>query len=167
MRLIGYCLLLAAAIATAWQLIWLGPQLPDPVASHFNANGQPNGWSSRSGFRLMHFLVQFGMASLLLGIAYGTKWIPDELINMPNKDYWLHPDRRAESLQKNGGVLVFIAGITSVLVAVVFQLVYVTNVQQNGQLPATSMLGPLVIYFLALGLAIWQALRNFKLPPQP
>ena len=73
------------------------PLVPDPLASHFGFSGRPNGWTS-------HFRMIAGLAALVLLFAaifaatffFGR--IPDRLINVPNKTYWLASERREATL---------------------------------------------------------------------
>jgi uncharacterized membrane protein len=74
--------------------LWYYPQLPDKVASHFGASGQPNAWSTKTFF-VAFYLVIIGISVLFfLGISFGISRVPVALINMPNKDYWLSGERR-------------------------------------------------------------------------
>lgn len=74
-------------------------QLPEVVASHFNASGAANGWQPKSAFFTV--FVGVSMLALLMGFAIPKIIfaIPAELINLPNKRYWLAPERRAETTQ--------------------------------------------------------------------
>ena len=72
-------------------------QLPAVVASHFNARGEPNGWQPKQAFFLV-FVVVSGIAALVgFGIPRIITSVPVELINLPNKSYWLAPERIAET----------------------------------------------------------------------
>ena len=74
-------------------------RLPDIVASHFNASGAPNGWESKTVF-LGFFVGATVLATLLVfGVPRLLGALPIELINLPNKQYWLGPERAAETLE--------------------------------------------------------------------
>jgi len=88
MILLIFLLALAAA-----HISYFAPRLPDTVVSHFDASGTPNGWMPRQAFLLLYgalFLV-LCIPFLLLGRL--IKVIPDRLVNLPNKQYWLEPIR--------------------------------------------------------------------------
>src|SRR5438552_3237464 len=86
------------AVSAALYFSSLYAQLPDVMASHFNARGVPNGWQTKSAF----FSVLVGVSVLAAVIGFGIPRIisvmPMELINLPNKRYWLAPEQRAETM---------------------------------------------------------------------
>ena len=77
----------------------LYPHLPSVVASHFDGRGVPNGWQTKQAF----FTVFSGMTVLCVLIGFGLASIigavPIQLINLPNKRYWLAPEHRDETLE--------------------------------------------------------------------
>jgi uncharacterized membrane protein len=88
-------LLLMLCIAHA---VYYYPLLPDRVASHFGASGQPDAWSSKDSFVKIYFVVIAFIAVLFPGIGLILRKIPASFINLPNKDYWLSPERREETI---------------------------------------------------------------------
>jgi uncharacterized membrane protein len=74
------------------------PLLPERMASHFGAGGFPNGWMSKAGFfGVFAVLVLFSTVMVFLAprqIAASS----DERIHLPRKEYWLTPERRAETM---------------------------------------------------------------------
>ena len=74
------------------------PMLPERVASHFGADGKADGWMTKSQFAIFYVGMTSFMTLLFLGIGKLIEVTPDELINLPNKEYWLAPARRAATL---------------------------------------------------------------------
>jgi len=73
-------------------------RLPERVATHFDGSGQPDGWMSRTEH--LRFMAVFGVAFPLFVpvIVYAIRFLPDRLLNLPNRDRWLAPGRRAETM---------------------------------------------------------------------
>ena len=85
------------ALYAAIHFSYYYPQLPAVVASHFNARGAANGWQTKSAFFVV--LVAVSVLAAVVGFAIPRiiTVLPVELINLPNKRYWLAPERRAET----------------------------------------------------------------------
>ncbi len=71
--------------------------LPERVATHFDADGEPNGWMSRADH--LAYMAGFGVAFpvFMIGICWSVRFLPVWMINLPHKEYWLAEERRAES----------------------------------------------------------------------
>jgi uncharacterized membrane protein len=93
--LIVFILLLMLCIAHA---VYYYPLLPDRVASHFGASGQPDAWSGKASFVKLYLIMVAFIAVLFPGIGLILRKIPAYLINLPNKDYWLAPERSEETI---------------------------------------------------------------------
>jgi len=72
-------------------------QLPAVVASHFNARGMPNGWQTKQAFFVVFAVVSFLIVFVAFGIPRLISALPPQLINLPNKQYWLAPQNLAET----------------------------------------------------------------------
>lgn len=146
-------------------LAWSTSRLPATVATHFDASGRPNGWMSHSAY--LRFILVFGLAFPLLvpAISYVARFLPAGCFNLPNRDYWLAPEHRAEvsaylfrhSLWFASLALGFVIGL------------HLSTVHANsvGYLPIWLVL-TLTGSFL-LGTAIWAIgmIRHFKRIPSP
>jgi ABC-type Fe3+ transport system permease subunit len=73
-------------------------QLPERVATHFDGSGRPNGYMSRTAH--LRFMVVFGVAFPLFvpAIVCASRFLSDRCYNLPNRDYWLAPARRPETM---------------------------------------------------------------------
>jgi uncharacterized membrane protein len=79
------------------------PLLPERMASHFASDGTPNGWQPKEVFLLLMGMVA-GVTATIGFLAPGLiARRPASQINLPNKEYWLAPERRAATME-------FIAG---------------------------------------------------------
>ena len=74
--------------------------LPDPVATHFGANGAPDGWMSKGG----HALFTLGMNVLLFCSIYWAARLvfvfPAKWVSLPNRDFWLSEEQRPQTERK-------------------------------------------------------------------
>jgi hypothetical protein len=82
----------------AASLAWAAQELPAKVASHFNAQGLPDGWMSRSQNLSVMGAIGLILPLFILGTGLLTAAIPSGSINLPNRDYWLGPEHRDETV---------------------------------------------------------------------
>ena len=92
-RLVFALLLLYAAVH--FSLVY--PRLPGVVASHFDARGVPNGWQPKPAFFGVLVVVSVVVAVIGFAIPKMIAVLPPQRINLPNKNYWLAPERLAET----------------------------------------------------------------------
>jgi hypothetical protein len=154
-------LLVAAAIM---QAVWQHARLPERVASHFNAAGAANGWMSRDGQTLAHIGIILFLAGMLGGLAWLTPRLPDELINLPRRDYWLAPGRRAATHAWLAALVRLFGCVLMGFFLALFHLVYRANVNgtQMPVAPAGLVLGGLLG---TVGLVLLGVLVRFARPP--
>lgn len=74
------------------------PMLPEQVASHFGTEGKADGWMTKSQFAIFYVVLTGFMTLLFLGIGKLIEVTPNEMINLPNREYWLAPARRAKTI---------------------------------------------------------------------
>jgi uncharacterized membrane protein len=93
-------LLLAAVGLIYFSLLY--PQLPDRMASHFNASGAATAWMPKSGFFMLIAIVTLAAGVPVFLVPLSMSKLSNDKINLPNKNYWLAPERRAETMQYLG-----------------------------------------------------------------
>lgn len=135
------------------------PQLPERVASHFGADGRPNGWQTKSMFSTFFYgalgiavLVGF-LVPMLLGL------LPSSAINLPNKRYWLAPERREESVQFIQNQMVWFGCGLLLLLSVAMFAAIQANLTPTPTMDPTSFLIALGAF---VAFAIYSAIRMFS-----
>ena len=140
---------------------WQGySEIPERLASHFNAAGAPNGWMSKDQF--------FTLNALLVGLAIFIgvfpplliAKLPPNLINLPNKDYWLAPERRAETVTFFERWFAWFACAFLLFLALVMQMVIQSNRSATPELPSDQFM--FLLFGFLLFTAVWVVLMARK-----
>jgi uncharacterized membrane protein len=142
------------------------PQLPERMASHFAADGTPNGWSPKEFFfLLMGFVVAMSAIPTFL-VPLKLRNLPPHKINLPNKHYWLAPEHEEDTFR------FFRAWMGWFGCALLFVLLFATTQAVNANLPSighfdsTAMLYVLLGFGLFVTVWLYAFLRHFKnVPP--
>jgi uncharacterized membrane protein len=91
---------LLGLIACAAAFTWLVNQgLPDPVASHFGPAGEADAFMPRGQYIAIMLAVTVVAPLLIVVVVSYALSRPGARINVPNRDYWLAPERRGETIQ--------------------------------------------------------------------
>jgi len=148
----------------AVQIAYYYPQLPDAMASHFDISGAPNAWQPKSAFFGLFSFIYVIFAVMFWTLPHLIMVTPPSLINMPNKAYWLAPERQGITAHLLGDQLMGLgAGVIGFLI-LVCQLTIVAN------LPGRSgSLGPEIWWLTGIFAALMLAwairfVRMFRLP---
>jgi uncharacterized membrane protein len=164
MQRIQRVILLGIGLFAGWSVSSAWPQLPLRVASHFNARGQPDGFMPREAFFADLALLGGGFIVLLLLTPALLRLLPDSLINMPHRDYWLAPERRNESFGYIAIWFGWAAIATSVLLVVMLDLTLRANIRGTG-LNAIAVSISLVLYLIGILISLVFFYRKFKTLP--
>jgi uncharacterized membrane protein len=146
------------------ECLWFYPLLPARVAVHFGAGGAANGWGTKDSF-----VTTLAATYCVLVIVFGAlpflfRLIPDSMINLPNKDYWLSPERREETYDRLTNQVLLIGGLTLLLIDTIFYLCFQANMSEKPSLNP-DLLWILLGVFFAVTIA-WtiRMLRGYRLP---
>jgi uncharacterized membrane protein len=136
------------------------PALPDRLATHFDAENQANGWSSKAEFITIHAIVVLVCGAIFLG-AGALLRLPDHMISLPSKSYWLAVQRRDETLTYLRGWLCWIVVLVLALVTTLSAIGLRANQSTPPQLPG-YFLFVMIAYFLVLAAMIAALVRRFR-----
>jgi uncharacterized membrane protein len=109
-------------VGAAAHLVYYYPQLPERVATHFGAGGRADAWSDRQGFLLTYGLAVGGLAVLFLGLALLLPRFPSGWTNIPNRDYWFAPERKAATVRCVSRELLMMGAATLLFLVAMFHL---------------------------------------------
>lgn len=125
------------------QAIYYYPLLPERLATHFDAAGHPNDWSSKNSFFILWQCIIVFLNAWVPLTGMLVRKLPPSMISVPNREYWMATPARREYL----GEVVFImmggifAGANVLLAVTMFQVV-----QFN--LGRASRVGPTEIFII-------------------
>jgi uncharacterized membrane protein len=151
-------------LAAALQIAYFYPLLPDTMASHFDGSGRPNGWASKGAFIALYIGLLAMMAANFLVLPAFLEKLPVSLVNLPNKSYWLAPERREQAWAKVQVYLLAFGNAAVALMFFVFQLAMLANLSESRMLsPAIWVL--LAAFVAFVGGCLFRLFRAFRLPP--
>ena len=90
-RLLPVLLVIAAAVFAITHYLWLA-QMPEQIASHFNAAGKPNGWMTRGEHGTFMLFFGLGEPAFVLTLFWAMRFLPATLMNVPRRDFWHKPE---------------------------------------------------------------------------
>ena len=133
----------------AAQTIYYYPRLPSVVAQHFGSDGRPNGWAPREAFFVISWVILLAISALLMLTPRLLKRVPVAMINLPNKAYWLAPERKQESLAFLQRGSEWIGVLTAGFLVVVMNRAIRANLAPNHRLD-NGIFVPLLVSFVVL-----------------
>ena len=162
-RQFAYVALISAIIVSFIQLFYHLQHLPDPVASHFRADGQADDTMSRSGYGIFMSALLLGMPLIMVVSAKITNYVPTSMVNMPNKEYWLADGRREATLKEMETLLIGIGVATQFFLMAISQLTYWSNMEgDNLSMPAFTFV--MVVYLAIIVAFTAYVYWRFRLP---
>lgn len=141
-----FLLLLLMAIG---QALYYYPLLPDTVAAHFGPSGKADGWMTKDVSIAVDVGLFVFMTVLFSSISIFIKNAKSG-INVPNKEYWLAPERREETVQYMVSTLNTIGIVVLCFLLMMFEITYRANLVPD----RTQVALPSGMFFIGVGLFI-------------
>lgn len=144
-------------------VVWLmvsQDRLPERIATHFKSGGAADGWMSRASH--FKFMLTFGLLFPLSvpAVCYGVRFLPDSLVNIPRREFWLAPERRPQTMNYLFGHALWFGCLAVCFVAGSHLMVVDANLR-NPPMLSVPLLLVVAGSFLA-GLAVWIAILLFR-----
>ena len=153
--------LLLIAAAAAFILI-SSASLPSQVASHFDAAGVPNGFMSRAAYQRIMLVLVVAVASMIGWLPAVALRRPDARINLPHREYWLAPQRRAATIELLLGRMRSFAGGVLLFLCYAHELVVRANRSSPARLSARAIEWGVVLFLAATFIWTLRLTRRFR-----
>jgi uncharacterized membrane protein len=137
------------------------PLLPERMAVHYGANGEENGWMSRSADLIFFGGLGVGLPLLFVVLSLLTGLIPARFVNLPHREYWLSPERRSQTCAYISRQMIWMGCLMVLFLAGIHYLTIQANHVSPPHLPM-GLFWALTGGFLA-GVAAWSIvfMRHF------
>ncbi len=136
------------------------PPLPETIASHFDASGQANGFMSKTSFFAFGAILLVFLTAMFSLISKWLPEMPDSMVNLPNKDYWLAPERREHTLAVFGNFFAWLNVAVTAMFVAINQIVLTANLMRKDPNPLAlwTVLG---VFFAVITILIFTHLKRF------
>ena len=143
---------------------WLSvySELPDYVASSFGGEGVPQGWTARRGFLMGYLVATAFQLVMLFVIPWALRRSDPSRTRVPNRDYWIAPERYPQTLSYIGNACRWMLVATLAFSAAVVHLVFEANLE-TGKL-SVAFLWLLGAYFGYMFVWFVRFFRGFRRP---
>ena len=163
MHRFAWLFLVLCLAAAAMFIVATVPALPPRVASHFGISNAANGFMTRGDY--LTFMLSFALAfPLFLAAVIGLvpRMLPN-MINLPNRDYWLDPKRRDATLDALSAHGAWLGSLAALFAAAIHYVLLVANQSSPPYLPADLFRMLLVGFLVAIALWIATLYLRFRI----
>ncbi len=154
-------------IGLAGFLVATVAEFPDHVATHFGWAGQADAWMTPEGY--LTWMIAFGIVFPVIVTAMVAllprAWPGLAFVNLPNRDHWFAPERRAESLAYLGRHACWLGCLMVLMTAGVHALILRAHDATPPTLPLAPFVALLVGFLFGVGAWIFVLYRHFHRRP--
>jgi len=156
-------LLILLTFYLIWMVINSAPVLPEKIASHFDLEGQPNGWQDKNTFIIIFCILFAAMGGMFVFISWVLSVSPPELINIPNRNYWLGAEQKLQTIYVLQIYILWYAIFLQVFLGYIAHNIILFNTRPVQQTTLTAT-GPMLLFGTVT--IIWMVFifRRFRKP---
>jgi uncharacterized membrane protein len=157
-------LFFAIALLAMAQCIHDYPLLPDRLASHFGASGIPNGWMTKSQFFITFAIILLPALAVEFWVSHQIAKKSDAKLRLPNKEYWLAPERRTETFAYFDRFFAWYGCAFLFVEVFAMGLAMRANFDTPPQLPTGTIVSDIAGFVLFNVAAVIAMFRRFSMP---
>ena len=140
------------------------PQLPARMASHFGSSGAANGWMTKQAFFAVYAAIIVLCALVGFFAPRKIETTSPARINLPNKEYWLAPERREATFAYFRTSFAWYSCALLVTLVLAMGLAIQANFTSPPRMPAGSALTIVGAFVLFNLLWVLSMFRRFSTP---
>lgn len=137
---------------------------PAVMASHFNFAGLPDRFVPKAAFFSLQIEIEVITIALAIVSPILLVILPVEFINMPNRNYWLSPERRTVTVERLASFIESLFSVILLATLAGFELAVSANLRTpiffDARLMGLAIAG---MVFFAVIMLIW-LLWSFRMP---
>ncbi len=138
----------ALVLVAAAQSAYYAPRIPEILGSHFGKSGFASAWQTKVAFFATELTIIVLATFVSFGIPRVIAAVPASTINLPNKDFWLTPERREETFAFLRTQIAWLGCVLLAFLLFVMELVFRANLHTPPQLNTAAFV-PALLAFLA------------------
>lgn len=159
-----FLLAVAVLVFAATHMVWLA-DLPERLATHFNASGKANGWMSRRSHGIFMLMFGLGVPGFVLLLCWAMRFLPASLLNVPRRDYWHQPEHYPEACAIMLGWSQWQALVMLVWMTFLNHEIFRANLMTPPRLSSANTWTLTIAFLLSTALSIaWLFWRFLKVP---
>lgn len=148
-------------IILLFEFVYFYPLLPEKMASHFNFSGNADSWSDKNTFFIIFICIYFVSVGLIFLLSLLLPKFPNSMINMPNKEKLLSPERREITLSYISGFLINICSLVALLFVVINYFAFDVNIHRRAGLPV-NVIFIVVAFVVLINVFMFRMLKKLK-----
>lgn len=147
--------------------IFFGRDFPPQMAVHFSTAGRADGYMDRVKFIVLGSFLSF-MSPIFLVAMVGVlpRVLPPSMLNVPNKNYWMAPERRGQAFDTMLWFALWLACQLQAFLLLINIGIYRANLAQTPTLGGSGLVIFLAALLLPVGMLSMVAVlfRAFRIP---
>ena len=164
---IPLAILLLLTCASIAFFVFFGRDFPPTMAVHFGLGGRANGYMDRVKFIVLGSFLSFMLPTFIVTmVGVMPRVLPLSMLSLPNKQYWLSPERREQTLDAMLWFGLWLGCLVQGFLMTVDIGIYRANLVQPPVLNAAGVAVGLPSLLFVLAIVVWGVAlaRSFAMP---
>ncbi len=154
-----YLITFSLALACVIQMLYFYHTMPELMASKFDLQGKPIAAMGKNLFFFTYVFLVLLFAAACTIVPWVLSKSDRPLYNIPNREYWLAPERRIETATYIGNFLLKVVASTYALLLIIMQNVFAANQTSGMQISTPILLLGISIEF---GLLLYWSIQYYR-----